>query len=128
MTNRDVYVSTSPKPSGHYSQAIVANGLLFLAGVGPYDPATRAVVGKSIEDQTGQTLRNVIAVLAARGCELTDVVTCTAYLAKLQRDWAGFDAAYGSFFDSPYPARTTVGARLKGSVLVELSVVAALGV
>lgn len=125
MTNRGIYVSTSPKPSGCYSQGIVANGLLFLAGVGPYDPETRAVVGKSIEDQTARALRNVEAVLAGTGCRLANVVNCTAYLAQLERDWDGFDAAYSAFFEHPYPARTTVGARLKG-ILVELSVIAAL--
>jgi 2-iminobutanoate/2-iminopropanoate deaminase len=126
LTKRSVYVETSPKPSGHYSQGIVANGLVYLAGVGPYDPVTRAVVGKTIEDQTAQVLRNVDAVLAGAGCRFADVVNCTAYLAQLDRDWDAFDAAYGSFFEPPYPARTTVGAELKG-ILVELSVVAVLG-
>jgi len=95
-----------------------------LAGVGPYDPVTRAVVGRSIEEQTAQAIRNAAAVLAGAGCGLTDVVNCTAYLAKLERDWDGFDAVYGTFFESPYPARTTVGTELKG-ILVELSIVAA---
>lgn len=126
MIKRSVYVETSPKPSGHYSQGIVANGLLYLAGVGPYDPGTRAVVGKTIESQTAQALRNVDAVLGGAGCSFADVVNCTAYLAQLERDWDAFDAAYGTFFEPPYPARTTVGAKLKG-ILVELSVVAVLG-
>ncbi len=126
MAKRSVHVETSPKPSGHYSQAIVANGLVYLAGVGPYDPVTRAVVGKTVEDQTAQVLRNVDAVLVRAGCGFADVVNCTAYLAHLDRDWDAFDVAYGSFFELPYPARTTVGAKLKG-ILVELSVVAILG-
>ena len=126
MTKRSLYVETSPKASGHYSQGIVANGLVYLAGVGPYDPVTRAVVGKTIGEQTAQVLRNVAAVLAGAGCRFADVVNCTAYLAELDRDWDAFDAAYGSFFEPPYPARTTVGAKLKG-ILVELSVVAVLG-
>jgi 2-iminobutanoate/2-iminopropanoate deaminase len=81
LTKRSVYVETSPKPSGHYSQCIVANGFVYLAGVGPYDPVTRAVVGKTIENQTAQVLRNVDAVLAGAGCRLTDVVNCTVELS-----------------------------------------------
>lgn len=125
LTIRGIAVATSPPPSGSYSQAIAANGLLFLAGVGPYEPVTRQVVGTTIEEQTAQALRNVNAVLAATGCELSDVVNCTAFLADLDNDWAAFDRTYGSFFHEPYPARTAVGATLKG-ILVELAVVAAL--
>lgn len=99
--------------------------MLFLAGVGPYDPETREIVGTTIEEQTVQTVNNVRALLVAAGCDLQDVVNTTAYLADLDRDWAGFDAAYGAFFAPPYPARTAVGATLKRT-LVELAVVALL--
>ena len=83
-------------------------------------------MGKSIEDQTALAVGNVEAVLAGTGCRFADVVNCTAYLARPERDWAGFDAAYGTFFESPYPARTAVSARPKG-ILVELTVVAVWG-
>ena len=122
---RHVQASESPVPSGSYSQAVAANGLLFLDGMGPYDPVTREVVGQTIEEQTVQAVNNVRAVLLAAGCDLQHVVNTTAYLAHLDRDWAGFDAAYGSLFPPPYPARTAVGATLK-KMLVELSVVAVL--
>lgn len=120
---RSISVPSSPVPSGSYSQAISANGLVFLAGVGPYDPATRQVIGTTVEEQTSQAISNVRAVLQATGCDLSDIVNCTAYLADLERDWPAFDRTYGSFFGPPFPARTTVGAVLK-SILVELSVVA----
>ncbi|MCU1495013.1 MAG: reactive intermediate/imine deaminase [Acidimicrobiaceae bacterium] len=125
MTLQEIKAATSPVPSGAYSQAIVANGLLFVAGVGPYDPATRVVIGSTIEDQTIQTVENLRAILLAAHCDLGDVVNSTVYLAELQRDWAGFDATYGSLFSAPYPARATTGAVLKG-ILVEIAVVAAL--
>ena len=120
-----VNAAESPVPSGRYSQAVVANGLLFLAGVGPHDPETREIVGSTIEEQTVQTIKNVRAVLRAAGCDLQHVVNTTAYLADLERDWAAFDATYGSFFTPPYPARTTIGASLK-RMLLELTVVATL--
>lgn len=123
---RHVHTSDSPAPSGSYSQARVSNGMLFLAGVGPYDPLTRDVVGTTIAEQTEQVLRNIRAVLVAAGRDMGDVVSTTAYLADLERDWAEFDATYGRFFLPPYPARTAVGARLK-NVLVEVAAVAELG-
>lgn len=122
---RHVQVSDSPVPSGSYSQAVEANGLLFVSGLGPYHPVTRVVVGETIEEQTVQVVANVRAVLEAAGCDLHHVVNTTAYLADLEHDWAGFDAVYGSLFPAPYPARTAVGATLK-NMLVELSVVAVL--
>jgi reactive intermediate/imine deaminase len=122
---RYVHTSDSPAPSGSYSQARVSNGMLFLAGVGPYDPVTRQVVGTTIVEQTERVLENIRAVLLAAGKDLADVVSTTAYLAQLERDWREFDATYGRFFSPPYPARTAVGAQLK-NVLVELAVVAEL--
>lgn len=93
--------------------------------MGPYDPATRAVVGTTIEEQTVQTVRNIRAILLDAGCDLGDVVNSTLYLAELHRDWDAFDATYGSFFTPPYPARAATGATLKG-ILVEIAVVAAM--
>src|SRR4029077_16446706 len=98
------YIETrdSPAPSGSYSQARVSNGMLFLAGVGPYHPVTRQVVGTTISEQTVQVVENIRAVLPPAGRDLPDVVYTTAYLAELERDWAEFDATYGRFFSPPY--------------------------
>jgi 2-iminobutanoate/2-iminopropanoate deaminase len=118
-------VNTSPVPSGAYSQAVVTNGLVFVAGVGPYDPSTRAIVGTTIEEQTVQTIENIRAILLGAGCGLGDIVNSTAYLAELDRDWAAFDATYRRLLTEPFPARATTGAVLK-NILVEIAVVAAL--
>ena len=118
-------VKTSPVPSGAYSQAIVANGLVFVAGVGPYDAKTRAIEGTTIEEQTIKTMGNIRAILVEAGCDFSDILNSTVYLADLHRDWAGFDAAYRSLLTDPYPARATTGAVLK-NILVEIAVVAAL--
>jgi 2-iminobutanoate/2-iminopropanoate deaminase len=100
--------------------------MLFVAGVGPYDPVTRAIVGTMVEEQTERVVDNIRAVLRGADCDLQDIINTTVYLANLERDWAAFDATYGRFFKPPYPARTAVGVTLKGAVLVEISVVASL--
>ena len=89
-----ISVKTSPVPSGAYSQAVVANGLVFVAGVGPYDAETRAIVGTTIEEQTIKTIENIRAILIGAGCDLRDIVNSTVYFADLHRDWAAFDATY----------------------------------
>jgi reactive intermediate/imine deaminase len=123
MSRQAISVTDAPVASGNYSQAIAAGGMLFVAGNGPYDPATRRVVGDTVEEQTERTMRNISAILHGAGLDWSHVVTTTAYLEHLQRDWAGFDRVYGSFLTPPYPARTTIGAALK-NILVEISVIA----
>jgi len=118
-------VEGAPKPAGPYSHAVAANGFLYTAGFGPVDPATGERVGTEIAEQTRQVLRNVGVVLAAAGLTFADVVKSTVHLADVERDFAGFNAAYAEFFTDGYPVRTTVGSTLPG-ILVEIDVVAAL--
>src|ERR1700761_7467327 len=124
MSHHAIAVNDAPVASGNYSQAIRAGGLVFVAGNGPYDPQTRAVVGETIEEQTDQTMRNIEAILHGAGLDWSHVVNTTAYLEHLNRDWAGFDRVYGTFLTPPFPARATTGATLK-NILVEISVIAA---
>jgi 2-iminobutanoate/2-iminopropanoate deaminase len=124
MTRHPVSTDGAPQPKGAYSQGAEGGGLLFTAGFGPQDPATGEVAATAGE-QTAQVLRNVRAVLAARGLTLADVVKVTAHLQHLKRDFAAYDAAYRTFFTEPYPVRTTVGSDLM-DILVEIDVVAAL--
>ncbi|MER6531072.1 Rid family hydrolase [Streptomyces sp. NPDC001508] len=119
-----VRTEDAPRPAGAYSQGVVAAGLLFTAGFGPQDPRTGAVPD-TVEEQTAQVLRNVRAVLAARGLTTDDVVKVTVHLQHLHRDFAAYDAVYRKFFTEPYPVRTTVGSDLM-DILVEIDVVAAL--
>jgi 2-iminobutanoate/2-iminopropanoate deaminase len=125
MPHHAVIVNDAPVASGNYSQAIVAGGLVFVAGNGPYDPKTREVVGETIEEQTDAAMRNIEAILRGAGLDWSHVVNTTVYLEHLLRDWAGFDRVYGAFLTPPYPARATTGAALK-NILVEISVVAVL--
>jgi 2-iminobutanoate/2-iminopropanoate deaminase len=124
MSVERFHVDGAPKPAGPYSHAVAAHGFLYSAGLGPIDPATGEIVGTEIEEQTRQTLRNIGAVLAAAGLGFGDVVKSTVHLADVHRDFAGFNRAYGEFFTSAFPVRTTVGSTLL-NILVEIDVVAA---
>lgn len=110
----------APRPSGPYSQAIVANGLVFVAGQGPADSS--GVTGDGIEVQTDRTLQNLKAILEAAGTSLDNVVKVTAHLADLA-DFDAFNLVYERYFSSPYPVRTTVGSTLR-DILVEIDVIA----
>ncbi|TMR96565.1 RidA family protein [Nonomuraea basaltis] len=115
--------ASAPAPRGHYSQVVTSGDLVVTAGFGPVDPVSRTIVGEDIQEQTRQTLRNVMAALEAAGCGMQDVVKVTAHLADADRDWEGFDAVFPEFFDPPYPVRTTAGSSL-GDILVEIDVLA----
>ncbi|MDR0782927.1 MAG: RidA family protein [Propionibacteriaceae bacterium] len=123
MAKTVITTTDAPSPGGAYSLGIKAGPFLFTAGFGPHDPVTREVVGADIETQTRQTLANVAAVLAEAGLSLSDVVKTTVHLAELERDFAGFNAAYAEIMPQPWPVRTTVGSGLLG-ILVEIDVIA----
>jgi len=125
MTKLEISTGGAPAPGGAYSQGIAANGFVYTAGMGPHDPASGRVLGETVEEQTAQTLRNLRAVLAVHELDLDDAVKVTVHLANLERDFAGFNRTYESWFTPPYPARTTVGSTLAG-ILVEIDLVAAL--
>jgi len=124
MARESISIPNAPAPVGPYSQGIVANGFLYTAGFGPQDPATGAIAD-TVEEQTRQVLRNIRSVLEAHGASMDQVVKSTVHLQHLDRDFAGFNAAYREFFSAPFPVRTTVGSTL-ASILVEIDVVAAL--
>jgi reactive intermediate/imine deaminase len=120
-----VRTEKAPLPGGAYSQAVRAGDFLFVAGMGPWDPKTRQVVGATIEEQTARTLENLRAVLEAGGADMADVVKTTVHLSDLA-EFAAFNQAYSRFFPDPKPVRTTVGSQLSG-FRVEIDAVAYLG-
>lgn len=124
MPKQALTIPNAPAPAGPYSHGVEAGGFIFTAGFGPQDPSTGSVVEGGVYEQTQQVLRNVQAVLSARGASLDDVVKVTAHLQHLKRDFAEYNRAYAEFFAEPYPVRTTVGSDLF-DILVEIDVVAA---
>ncbi|HYB54176.1 MAG TPA: RidA family protein [Thermoanaerobaculia bacterium] len=119
-------IETKDAPSGigPFSQAIRANGFVFVAGQVPVDPQTRAVVAGDVLLQTERVFRNLNAILKAAGSSLDKVVRVGVFLKNLD-DFARFNELYASYFPSEPPARTTVeAARLPKDVLVEIDVIA----
>ena len=110
-------------PAGPYSPALQVNDWLFLSGQGGFDPATGALRGPTIEEQTEQTFRNISALLAAAGLDLSDVVSCLVHLSDLSL-FGRFNTVYERLLAAPRPVRTTVGASLVAGMLVEVTVVA----
>ena len=114
----------APAAIGPYSQAIEANGIVFVSGQIPLDPLTGIIVGKTVTEQTHQALKNLSAVLAAAGCTLEMVVKTTCFLADMN-DFAAFNEVYAGYFPAVCPARACVAVKSlpKGS-LVEVDAIA----
>ena len=119
-----VATENAPNPIGPYSQAIKANGLIFLSGQTPLDPATQQLVSGGIAEQTERVLKNLEGVLNVAGSSLDKVVRCGVFL-KDMNDFAAMNEVYGGFFKSNPPARSTVqAARLPKDSLVEIDAIA----
>ena len=122
-----VSTEQAPKAIGPYSQAVVANGMAFLSGQIPLDPATGQLVEGDITLQTEQVLHNLQAVLAACGSSLEKVVKTTVFL-KDMGEFAKMNEVYAKFFTTDAPARATVeAARLPRDVRVEIDCIALVG-
>lgn len=92
-----ISTETAPAAIGPYSQAIVTNGLVFASGQIPVDPATGAPAGDTIDTQAEQSCKNVAAILAAAGSDMTKVVKTTCFLADMA-DFAKFNEIYAKYF------------------------------
>jgi 2-iminobutanoate/2-iminopropanoate deaminase len=124
---RDVILTDrGPKPIGPYSQAIRANGFLYVSGQVALDPKTGEMAGADIKQQTQRTLENVKGILEAAGSNFQHVVKTTVFL-KDMNDFAAMNEVYGKYFTLASPARSTVQvARLPKDALVEIEVIAGL--
>ncbi len=121
---REIKTERAPRAIGPYSQAIVANGLIFVSGQIPFDPATGELVAGPIEDQARRVLMNVAAILEAAGSSFDKVVKTSVFLQDMD-DFAKMNAVYSEFFEAPYPARGAVQvARLPRDVRIEVEVIA----
>ncbi len=117
----------APRAIGPYSQAVLANGFVFLSGQIPLDPATNQLVEGDVVVQTERVLENLKAVLQACGSSLGSVVKTTVFL-KDMADFPRMNEVYGRYFPADAPARSTVqAARLPRDVSVEIEVIAVAG-
>ncbi len=113
-----------PKAIGPYSQAIKANGLIFVSGQIPLDPRTQQIVDGDVARQTERVLENLKGIVEGAGSSLDRVVKTTVYLKDLA-DFAAMNEVYGRYFSSSPPARATVEvARLPKDARVEIDLIA----
>ena len=120
-----VETANAPAAIGPYSQAIIANGMLYTAGQIPLDPKSMEVVSGGIEEQTEQVMKNLAAILSEAGATLQDVIKTTVFLQDMG-EFTAMNKIYEQHFGAHKPARSTVqAARLPKDVKVEIEVVAA---
>src|ERR1019366_4557636 len=117
-----VYTPEAPQPKGVYSQAIVADGFVFVAGQACVNPKTNEFEFGDIQSETRQALQNISAILEAAGSSLKDVVRVGVFLADMN-DFAAMNEVYKQFFTEDQPARTTVGTQLP-KIKIEIDCIA----
>jgi 2-iminobutanoate/2-iminopropanoate deaminase len=120
----EVRTSDAPSPTFSYSQGIVAQGLLFIAGQIPKHPVS-GEVPEHFADQARQVLDNLSSVARAAGTSLEHAVRVNVYLEDLATVYE-LDEIYRTYFTPPYPVRTTVRAGLRG-FLIEIDAIVAMG-
>jgi 2-iminobutanoate/2-iminopropanoate deaminase len=113
MARDIVFTPQAAAPPATYSQAVRGGGLVFVSGTAPADPATGAIVGDTIQEQTRQCLTNVRAILEAAGSSLDKLVSATVVLAD-EDDFAGMNEEWVRWFPSDPPARQ--GAKLPARI------------
>lgn len=127
MTIRPVSTQDAPKPAGHYSQAVVHGGFVFVAGQLPLDPATGELVGApdDIAAQTRQVLGNVAAILNAAGSGLDRLVSVTVYITS-RSQWPAVNHVYAEVLGAHRPARAVIPVlELRPGCLIEIQAIAA---
>jgi len=119
-----IQTSQGPKAIGPYSQAIRANGFVFVSGQISLDPDTQQLVTGDTKVQTQRVLENLKGILEAAGSSLSRVVRTTVFLADMN-EFADMNEIYSRYFPAEPPARSTVqAARLPRDVRVEIDVIA----
>lgn len=123
---KTIETKKAPAAIGPYSQAIVANGLVYTSGQIPIDPVSGIIEASGIEAQTKQVMANLAAVLESSGSSLDQVVKTTCFLKNIS-DFAAFNGIYEQYFTGK-PARSCVEvAALPKGALVEIEVIAEVG-
>lgn len=107
MSKTVIHTADAPAAIGPYSQAIAANGMLYISGQIPLDPVSGQLLDGDTAAQARLVLANLEAILKAGGCTFADVVRSTIFLIDLN-DFAAVNAAYAEKFTAPFPARVTI--------------------
>ena len=124
MQKRIISTEDAPKAIGPYSQAVEANGMLFISGQIPIDPESGKTVEGDIEAQTEQVMKNIGAILTVAGYSYANVVKSTCLLADMKY-FAGMNRVYARYYPSDAPARAAFAVKeLPLQVLVEIETIA----
>lgn len=124
MAKEVINTISAPAPIGPYNQAIKANGFVFVSGQVAIVPAAGGLQLESIQLETHQVMKNLIAILEAAGTNLDQVVKTTIFLSDMSL-FTEVNEVYGSYFSDAFPARETVAVKgLPKGVNVEISVIA----
>ena len=122
--SKKIDTPNAPAAIGPFSQAIEANGMVFVSGQLPIDPNTGVFAGSDIVSQVKQSLTNIASVLKEAGLEMSDVVKTTVLLQNMS-DFTAMNEVYASFFKEPYPARAAFEVvKLPKGALVEIEAIA----
>ena len=124
MDKQVFHTDRAPKPKGPYSQAVISNGILYVSGQVPTDPASGSIMRGTIEDEARLTLDNLKAIIEESGYRMQDILKISCYLASID-DFAGFNRVYTEYFPYSPPARTAIQAGgLPAGVRVEIDAIA----
>lgn len=124
MTKKIIKTNQAPAAIGAYSQAVENNGMLFISGQIPVNPATAEIISKNVAEQTKQSLENLKAILEEAGYSLIDVVKTEVFISDMN-NFTEINDIYAQYFTENEPARACVEVgRLPKDVLVEIAATA----
>ncbi len=124
MNKQIINTIDAPAPIGPYSQAVKANGFLFISGQIALKPGTSELITGSIQEETEMVMQNLKAILEISGLKFSNVVKTTIFLKDMDL-FAPVNEVYGKFFESDFPARETIAVKgLPKNVNVEISMIA----
>ena len=119
-----IATTKAPGAIGPYSQAIEANGMVFISGQLPINPET-GLMSETVSEQTEQSMKNLQAILEAAGCTFDNVVKSTCYLADMSY-FGEMNTVYAKYFTGDCPARAAFAVKeLPKKALVEIEMIAA---
>jgi len=120
-----IFTDDAPKAIGPYSQAVEANGMLFISGQIPVNPETGKIVEADIKTQTKQVMENIGAILKEAGYSFSDVIKSTCLLSDMS-NFGGMNEVYGEYYSENPPARAAFAVRtLPLNVMIEIETIAA---
>jgi len=124
--NKVIFTANAPQPIGPYSQAIVANGMLFMSGQIAIDPQSGKLIEDKIEEQTHRVFKNISAILSEAGLNFGHVVKVSVFLTEI-KDFASVNQIYATYFGDNKPAREILQAcALPLGAKLEISLIAVL--